>query len=399
MLWSRFALRYMFSPKSHSVINTIAWVSLVAVAVPTAAMIILLAMFNGLTDSIDKLNSALSADIEIVAQRGQTFSLDDLDLDKIAEMEGVESFAPYIEQSIMATSAGRNYPIMVRGVGAEYFNIVPINEYISRGTATSILAGDILLGASLASSLGAYGIGTEIELYALNRKQISTLLPTSGISKLKSHLGGIISANNEINESVALMEIERTQRLLNHESRVSALAIKLSPNTTPKTADRALTTLIGDDFDTVTRDEKNASINAILRMEKFAIMLIGALIALIATFSIVGSVVMLMTEKRKDIATLSAIGAKPKLIREIFIGEGVMLSSAGAIVGLILGITFTLIQRTWGVVKIPGNGLLESYPVSLNAIDVVMVIAIIISLGAIISTLTVKATLKRHNQA
>ena len=399
MLWFKFARRYMFSPKSHSVINIIASVSVLAVAIPTAAMIILMAMFDGLTSTIKDYNRAVDADIEIIPARGLTFASDAVEIDKIRSTQGVVATTSYIEQSVMASANGRRVTVSLRGVDSTYTDVISLDKHIVAGEFHSIRRGDVVLSATVASQLAAYGIGIPIELYALNRKQISTLLPTSGISKLKSHLGGIISANNEINESVALMEIERTQRLLNHESRVSALAIKLSPNTTPKAADRTLTTLIGDDFDAVTRDEKNASINAILRMEKFAIMLIGALIALIATFSIVGSVVMLMTEKRKDIATLRAIGAKPKLIREIFIGEGVMLSSAGAIVGLILGITFTLIQSIWGVVKIPGNGLLESYPVSLNAIDVVMVIAIIISLGAIISTLTVKATLKRHNQA
>ena len=104
MLWRRFALRYMFSPKSHSVINIIAWVSLVAVAVPTAAMIILLAMFNGLTDSIGELNTALDADIEIVAQRGQTFNKEDINIEHLAQTEGVVSTTAFIEQSVMASA-------------------------------------------------------------------------------------------------------------------------------------------------------------------------------------------------------------------------------------------------------------------------------------------------------
>ncbi|MBQ5923932.1 MAG: ABC transporter permease, partial [Alistipes sp.] len=111
----------MFSPKSHSVINIIAWVSLIAVAVPTAAMVILMAVFDGLSQTVAKLDSAIDGDIEIVARRGSTFSSDEVDITEIANIEGVEAIAPYIEQSIMASSAGRRVTVVVRGVARDYF--------------------------------------------------------------------------------------------------------------------------------------------------------------------------------------------------------------------------------------------------------------------------------------
>ena len=391
MLWSRFALRYMFSPKSHSVINIIAWVSLVAVAVPTAAMIILLAMFDGLTESIEELNTAIDADIEIVASRGQTFGNTAIDIEALTAVEGVECVTPYIEQSVMASATGRHYPIKIRGVEPSYFDVMAIVSYVARGSLDALTSGDIILGSSLASSLGAYGIGTEIELYALNRKQLSSLLPTSGISKLKTRLGGVVSANNQINESVALIALDRAQELLNYADRVSGIAIKIASESDTKSIQEKIAAVAGEEFDILTRDSKNASINAILRMEKFAIVLIGALIALVATFAIVGSVVMLITEKRRDIATLRAMGASHKLICNIFTGEGILLSSAGTLLGALLGVGFTLIQEHWGVVKIPGGSILESYPVSLSGIDIVIVVAIVMTMGTAISTLTVRS--------
>ena len=394
MLWSRFALRYMFSPKSHSVINIIAWVSLVAVAVPTAAMIILLAMFDGLTESIEELNTAIDADIEIVTQRGQTFHEESIDFESINAVEGVVCLTPYIEQSVMASATGRQYPINIRGVEPTYFDVMALDSYVARGSLDAIASGDIVLGVSLASSLGAYGIGTEIELFALNRKQLSTLLPTSGISKLKTRLGGVISANNQINESVALVSLESAQQLLNYANRISGIAIKIAPDSDPERIADEISAIAGEEYDILTRERKNASINAILRMEKFAIVLIGALIALVATFAIVGSVVMLMTEKRRDIATLRAMGASQQLICNIFVGEGVLLSTAGTLLGALLGVGFTLIQKYWGVVKIPGGSILESYPVSLSGVDVVIVIALVMAMGTLISTLTVRSKLR-----
>lgn len=291
----------------------------------------------------------------------------------------------------MASATGRQYPIKIRGVESNYFDIMSLDGYVARGSLDRIASGDMILGASLASSLGAYGLGTEIELYALNRKQISSLLPTSGISKLKTRLGCVISANNQINESVALISLERAQQMLNYTDRVSGIAIKLAPDGNLNNIVASITDIAGQEFEVITRERKNASVNAILRMEKFAIVLIGALIALVATFAIVGSVVMLMTEKRRDIATLRAMGASKRLISNIFTGEGILLSSAGTLLGALLGVGFTLIQQYWGVVKIPGSNILESYPVSLSTLDIVIVVAIVMTMGTVISTLTVRS--------
>lgn len=394
MLWALFARRYMFSPKSRSVINIIACISLIAVAVPTAAMIVLLAMFDGLSASVARLNAAVDADIEVVAKRGQTFEYSDAQAQEIASLEGVSAVAPYIEQSVMASSAGRRTTIVLRGVDRSYYDVVELDEYLQAGRLESIYSGDIVLGVGLCSELAAFGIGTEIELYALNRRQISTLLPMSGISRVTTHLGGAVSANNDINSSLALGELGRVQQLLNYTGRVSALAIRGSEDADIEALESQLELFLGDEFDVVTRDEKNASINAILRMERFAILLIGCLIVLIATFSIVGSVLMLITEKRRDITTLRALGAKRQLIVGIFTGEGALLTLLGVALGVVLGTTIALVQQHFGVVKIPGDQLLGSYPVELSLGDAAIVAAVVIATGCLVSWLTVRAKLK-----
>ena len=393
MLWGIFARRYMFSPKSHSVINTIAWVSLIAVAVPTAAMIILMAVFDGLTETVAKLESAIDGDIEIVARRGQTIQYNDLDINQIASIEGVEAVAPYIEQSIMASAAGRRTTVVLRGVDRSYYDVMSLNDLIEAGSLESIFAGDIVLGTSLCLQLGAYGIGTEIELYALNRKPISSLLPLSGISHMTTHLGGAINGNNEISSSLAIAELERVQQLLNYKDRVSAITMRVAKDAKIEDVVEATESIVGDEYKVITRQEKNASINAILKMEKYAIVLIGALIILIASFSIVGTVIMLITEKQRDIAILHALGANNRLIHNIFVGEGVLLTSAGCLLGTLIGCGISLLQQHLGIVKIPGDTFLQSYPVSLNFGDVVMIMFIVIITGSIVSWTTVRARL------
>lgn len=394
MLWGLFARRYIFSPKSNSVINIIACISLIAVAVPTAAMIILLSMFDGLSSAIERLNAAIDADMEVVAARGQTFAIGDVAIEQIASCDGVEAVAPYIEQSVMASSAGRRTTIVLRGVDSRYFDVVALDELLQAGRLESIYSGDILLGVGICSELGAYGIGTQIELYALNRRQMSTLLPMSGISRMTTHLGGAVMGNNDISSTLAIGEIGRVQSLLNYNDRVSAIAIRAKDGAEIAQLERTIEALVGEDMDVVTREEKYASTNAILRMERFAILLIGSLIVLIATFSIVGTVLMLITEKRRDIATLRALGAKHSLIVRIFTGEGALLTLAGVLLGTLLGTAIALAQQHFAIVKIPGDQLLGSYPVELNIGDIAVVVMVVIATGSLVSWLTVRAKLK-----
>ncbi|MBE6175894.1 MAG: ABC transporter permease [Rikenellaceae bacterium] len=394
MLWGLFARRYIFSPKSNSVINIIACISLIAVAVPTAAMIILLSMFDGLSSTIERLNAAIDADMEVVAARGQTFALGDVAIEQIASCDGVEAVAPYIEQSVMASSAGRRTTIVLRGVDNRYFDVVALDELLQAGRLESIYSGDILLGVGICSELGAYGIGTQIELYALNRRQMSTLLPMSGISRMTTHLGGAVMGNNDISSTLAIGEIGRVQSLLNYNDRVSAIAIRAKDGAEIAQLEHTIEALVGEDMDVVTREEKYASTNAILRMERFAILLIGSLIVLIATFSIVGTVLMLITEKRRDIATLRALGAKHSLIVRIFTGEGALLTLAGVLLGTLLGTAIALAQQHFAIVKIPGDQFLGSYPVELNIGDIAVVVMVVIATGSLVSWLTVRAKLK-----
>lgn len=397
MLWSKFARRYMFSPKSHSVINIIVAVSLVAVAVPTAALVVLLAVFNGLNATIERLYSSVDADIEILAERGQTFAEESIDLDVLRDIEGIVAVAPYIEQSVMLSVGDRHAAVTLRGIDSLYTDALPIASLVGRGSIeAATLDGDIVLGYGLAADIGAYNLGSEISLYALNRKQLSTLLPMSGLSRAKAQLGGIIDSNADIDATLALTSIDRLQRLANYPDRLSGIVVNVADDSDTKAVCRALKGCVGEDFKVRTREEKNASMNAILRMEKVAVLLIGALIAIVAALSIVGSVVMLLTDKGRDIMTLRSMGADRSLIRNIFVGEGILLTMLGTAVGAVVGIGLSLGQEHFGWVGMPeGGAIIESYPVELRAGDTALVVAIFLVIGILVSRLTVAHTLRK----
>ena len=395
LLWLKFSRRYMFSPKSHSVINIIAMVSVIAAAIPTAAMIILLAMFGGISQTIERLYSSVDADIEIIASRGQTFESTQIDFEEILQVEGVECAAPFLEQSVVAATAQHRTTLKLRGIDSLYHHVLPINDFMVRGSALNLAEGSIVLGTAAAQTLGARSINSSIELYALNRRQLSTLLPTSGFSRKRAEVAGVVSINAEIDETIAIAELGFTQSLLNYVGRISGIAVKLAEGANVKKVVKDIESVAGEEFRVRTRDEKSASLNALIRLERFAIILIGSFIAVVAAFSIVGAVVMLITDKRRDIATLRSMGGNQRLIRNIFIGEGVLLTLLGCIVGVIIGVGFTLGQQTFGWIKIPGNMVFESYPVELNASDVAMVALVVISAGWLISRMTVGAKLRR----
>ncbi len=394
MLWFRFARRYMFSPKSHSVINIIASVSVLAVAIPTAAMIILMAMFDGLSSTVAEYNRAVDADIEIIPARGLTFVADSLDIEHIRNTEGVAATTSYIEQSVMASANGRRTTVALRGVDSTYTDVITLDKHLVFGDFNVLKRGDLIMSSTVASSLAIYSTSTPIELYALNRKQISTLLPTSGISRYTTYLGGEVATNAENDTSLAIGDLQRVQKLLNYNNRLSCIAIKVEQEADIEAVKSRLESIVGDNFEVRSRDSKNASINAILRIEKFAILLIGMLIATVAAFSIVGTVLMLITEKQGDIATLRAMGASKQLLVRIFAGEGMLLTITGCGIGTLLGVGFALGQQHFGWIKIPGNMLLDSYPVDMSWGDVAMVNIIMVAIGLMISHLTVRAKLR-----
>ena len=398
MLWLKFSRRYMFSPKSHSVINIIAMVSMVAVAIPTAAMIILLAMFGGLSRTIETIYSAVDADIEIIANRGQTFSSNAVDIELIRATEGVVAAAPYLEQSVMVATSSRRCTVRLRGVDSTYMEVLPISDFVVRGSVDALSQGNILLGTAASSSLGIPNVNYPVELYALNRKQLSTLLPTGGISRHSCQLGGVVSANAEIDATFAMVDIDIAEKLLNYEDKLSGVAIKVEDRELIEGVKRVLQEIVGEHLTVRTREEKSVEMNSLIRLEKFAIILIGTFIAIIAAFAIVGAVVMLITDKRRDISTLRSMGASRGLIHKIFVGEGALLTLVGAAIGTTIGVGFSLGQEHFGWIKIPGNMVFESYPIELTVADTLLVLGIVIVAGLSISHLTVRARLRNEDK-
>lgn len=398
MKW-RFALRYLISPKSHSVINIIASVSLLSMAVPVAAMVILLSVFNGFEGLVRDLYKAVDADIEI--RSTHLLRSDDNALrSRIAECEGVEALSFVVERQAMLCYRDNRTTVQLRGVDADYDKVVPIEEFVSLGDA-SVEVGDfdrLLIGEGVAYDLGIYSTAAgDVRVMSLGGGAIGSLLPTMAMRSEVLEVCGTFIIDQQHASSFALTSLRAADRLFGCEGTADAVLVRVEEGNSSRRVVEALQQRLGEGYSVISREEKNSAFYTIMRYEKWGVFLVSLLVLLVASLSIIGTVVMLIIEKRDEQTTLRSMGADNALLRGVFVREGLLLSGIGGAIGLVVGIAITLAQQHFGFVKMPnGNFLIENYPVELQALDLVVIFVTFIAVAAAISTIATSIMIKRR---
>ena len=378
MQW-RFALKYLTSRKSHSVINIIATVSLLAVVIPVAAMVILLSVFNGFESLVRDLYKVVDADIEITTQGG--FDITDESLrTKVAEVQGVEAFSFITERQSLLSYRDNRVAVRLRGVDETYDKVVPIANYTQVGNSV-VQLGDfdrLMLAEGVAYELGMYSMAAgDVEVYSLGGGQIGSILPTFAMHSESLDVCGVFVIDQQHTTSFALTSLRAANRIFGIENRADRVLVKIASGEQHSTVAERLQVALGDGFDVVLREDKNEGFYAIMRYEKWAIFFVSLLVLIIASLSIIGTVIMLIIEKRDEQVTLLSIGADRSFIRGVFVREGLLISGIGGAIGLIVGVTITLLQQHFGFVKLPnGNFLVENYPVELQSTDLLMIFVV-----------------------
>lgn len=401
MLVSLFARRYLFSRNSRSVINIISGVSLVAVSVPVAAMIILLSVFNGFEGLVRQTWSAFDADLTVTPTRGATFNIEEVCRSGFADRKEVAAYSFAIDQEALVAYRDCRATVNVRGVDQSYGGVVPVIETISSGHYCVQLGEDIdkvVVGQGVAYALGLRSFVTDnVKIYAVNRNSFSTLLPVDGYRLAELPVAGIFAVDAETDGGNVIISLRKAQELFDYEGAATSLFIRVGKEFSPEKAKPLLQGLLGDEFEVKTREELNATLNRLMKYEKWGIFFIALMVLVIASFSIVGALVMLIIDKERDIDTLRAMGAETSLIRKIFTAEGVLICGIGGVVGLMLGISLVLVQQHCGIIGMPTDGfLVEAYPVELRLSDVVAVVAAFIAVVPLISATTVRTMI--HNR-
>ncbi len=393
-----FIKRYLFAKKSHSVVNIITTLSLVSISLPVAAVIILLSVFNGFGGLVEATNRVVDPDLSVSLRRGNTFDTASLDAQSIAKIDGVKALSFVSEQTMLLENEGRQAVITLRGVDSAFLSVVPLDHNITKGEFRVALGelDRIVLGQALAYRLGASHIFDRfVELYALKQSGFSSLLPMSNYEQRAIKVAGLYSADIASEDRYAITSLRAIQGLTSSEGKATQLFVALCEGANLQRTQTAIADLIGEDFVVKNRYELNPMIYDIVKYEKWGMLFISTLIMLLASFTLIGALSMLIIEKRDNITTLRAMGGSWNFVRGIFFGEGVLLSSAGVTLGVVVGCSVTILQQKLGLVKLPAQTfLVDAYPVDLQFGDVALVVTLALSIAVLLSHVVVRQMIK-----
>ena len=394
-----FARRYLFSKKSHSVINIVSGVSAFSVAIPVMAMVILLSVFNGFEGLIKSMYRSFDPDIRITPVRGKVFPIDSLPRERFLAIDGVRDAAYALEDNAVFEYRDRQAFGTMCGVDSLYRQVVPLDSLRTEGVF-QLQFGDFpeaYVGQGMAYALGIrVNLNSPISVYVPRRGRVSPLLPYSFYKNQNMFPSGVFALEAEVDGKYVIVPLHFAQELLDYPGQASSVAIRLEADASPQRVQQQIGQWLGDDYKIQSRYQQKESFYRIMMYEKWGIYFIILLVLVIASFSLIGSLVMLIIEKRKDSQTLVTMGADTKLLRKIFVAEGMLIYLIGAGGGLLLGVALALAQQHFGFLKLSGETfLIDAYPVEVHPSDLAWVIVTFVSVSYLISVLTVRAMIPK----
>ena len=395
-LASFIAGRYLFARKSHNVINVISAISVVGMAIGTAALTIILSIYNGFDSLVRDMMGNLEPDILITPSKGKVFVPEGECYDWIYAQESVASMCTVLQEQIFISYDGHQGVAIAKGMDAIAQEESPIRENIRDGKF-EFRHGDIpegVVGVGLAYKMGINPrFLAPIQLYYPSRtRKLSPSSPSSSIEYINIWPSGLFSINSEIDNSYILLDIDKMRELLEYSGEeVSAVEIRMKEGCGARELKRVMDGIserLGEDFTVSDRFRQNESLYKMMKYEKASIYLILIFVILIIGLNIHASLSMLIIEKREDISTLRAMGAGEKLIRRVFVLEGWFISLLGLAIGLLMGLAFCLLQQRFGLISMPGNFVIQAYPVVLKASDLLITALSVAILGYLIAAFT-----------
>ena len=382
------ARRYLFAKKSHHAINIISGISVLGVAVATMAMVVTLSVFNGFQDLVADLFTAFDPELRITLTDGQTVSTKDPALLQLKKHEAVAVYTPVLEGQALVVQDGRQQVVTIKGVADNITEQGHIQD-ILYGDGSFCLRADVLeygiLGIQLAQQLGlsAY-FENPLQVYAPKpgeRVNIGNPLSSFNHEELQSPGVVFVVQQAKYDANYILTSLGFAQRLFERQGRLSGVEIKLKEGTNTDNAKQELQALLGERFKVQDRYEQQNDIFRVMRIEKLISHVFLSFILLVACFNIIGSLSMLMIDKRQDIRTLRSLGATDKQISTIFRLEGHIISLAGALLGLLLGGILCWAQQEFGLVSMGGSEglyIVDAYPVSVYLTDILLVLVTVL---------------------
>lgn len=381
------ARRYLFSRKKTNMINLISAISVVGLMVGTMGLIIGLSGFNGFDSLIKNLFSTFDPELRITVREGKNFSTSGPQFEELRRMPDIANYAEIVEDNALLSYNGRRVFATLKGVSDEYLQFSGIDSMVIQGEFRLKDANNnfAVLGEGIAYNL-AVGLRQPdpVSVFVPKKGKASALLPTGNFNQDIIYPSGIFSIQQELDNKYVIVPIGFARKIFEMPENVSAVELKLKDGISEKKARGAITALLGEGFEIKNRYQQHDYLYKTMLSEKYATYMILVLILVIASFNIVGSLTMLILDKKEDISILRSMGADKKTIRNIFLFEGWLISLLGAVLGTLAGLALCQAQISYGFVKLSGDVssfIIDAYPMKIIVSDIVLILLSVSLIG------------------
>jgi lipoprotein-releasing system permease protein len=399
------AKRYLFSTKSKNAVNIITAISVLGVAVGTMALIVVLSVFNGFESLVKSMYNEIDPELQITAKKSKSFEFDDSRLAEIKALTNWTSLVKVYEEKVLIKTKESEQIARMKGVEVwPDTAVLQIETHLIAGNSFRDYDDEnwVLMGHGLAYTLAvtAQDLLNPIVLNVPNASSKATVFSDKLFLKTTMNVSGIFAVQADYDASYIIMDLGKVQDFLDRRGAITSLDLYLEDDEEMEHVQEQLVLLFGDSFEVKNQFQQQEFLYKVLRTEKKAIFLILSFILLIAAFNIVASVIMIVLEKRKDIGTLWAMGAPERMIQKVFFYEGLLISSLGGILGLVLGISLCYAQQKFGLLSLGNQGsfIVNAYPVELQMLDVLLVLTTVLSIGIFITYIPVRLLQRKFIQ-
>lgn len=386
------ARRYLFAKKSTNAVNLITAISAVSVMIAAAAMIIVLSAFNGLESLVKSFYDTFDPDLKIQAVEGKSFLSADISDAIFLDNSDISSHSRILEEKALLRFREREFIAVLKGVDSNYIHTTGISAGISHGQwlpdyvhPTAVVG----QGVAIYLSLGSLRLAETIQAYVPKTGSFNELDPMNSLSIEHLNPVGVFSVQPEFDSKYVLVPLPVAAHLFDREGQLTSIEVKVKEGRVNQ-VQKYLQSKLGEGFSVLTRDEQQVAIFKVLRSEGMITFLILAFILIIASFGIIGSNILLIIEKQGDIKTLRSMGASLRMVKRIFLVEGLLISLGGAFIGLLLGIAIVVLQDQFGLVGLGDGYAVQAYPVELRWTDFLLIGTTVTAVGAMVSAVSVR---------
>lgn len=396
------ASRYLFSKKSHNAINIISAISACGIALATLAMVCTLSVFNGFQDMVGGLFTAFDPQLKITAAQGKVFNPHESRLQKVKSLPEIDVWMETLEESALVKYKDQQVMVTIKGVEDNFEQLTAIDS-ILYGSGSFKLKDDVVYygipGAGVASQLGTGVEFTDPLTVYVPKRNVRINIANPSTAFIKDYLyspGSVFMVSQDKYDSnFILTSLDFARSLYNYDEEVSAVELKFKSGADEKRVQKNIENILGERFTVSDRFEQQSDVFKIMRIEKLISYIFLVFILSIASFNIIGSLSILIVDKRDDADTLHGMGASGRQIEHVFMFEGWLISALGALAGIVGGVLLCFAQQQFGIISLNGNFLVDAYPVSVQITDLVVILLTVMTTSALSVAYPVKYICKR----